>query len=157
MWLPLPVKGLSCNTFGVNYKHGKYQRNDSRYKPEFLSDNPLTCHCPNDNRMEFILSGGIYCLWFPSFFFFCTSTKRIPPLWSVIKTLRTGDADLRFYVTTVLDRWRKYAFLTRAGFPCTIHLIMQYIESVSEWSYWRMFIETWPHSELIFRYRASSI
>ena len=29
-----------------------------------------------------------------------------------------------------------------------IHLIMQYVEPVSEWSCWRMFIETWPHSEL---------
>jgi hypothetical protein len=58
-------------------------------------------------------------------------------------TLRTGDADLRFYITTVQDEWSKSAFLTRACFPCTIHLIMQYIEPVSEWSCWRMFIETW--------------
>jgi len=31
--------------------------------------------------------------------------------------LRTGDADLRFYVTTVQDRWRRFAFLryNRAG------------------------------------------
>ena len=72
-------------------------------------------------------------------------------------TLRTGDADLRFYITTVQDGWRKSAFLTRSCFPCTIHLIMQYIEPVSEWYCWRMFIETWPHSELIFRHRASSI
>ena len=72
-------------------------------------------------------------------------------------TLRTGDADLRFYITTVQDGWRKSAFITRACFPCTIHLIMQYIEPVSEWSCWRMFIETWPHSELTFRQRASSI
>ena len=28
-------------------------------------------------------------------------------------TLRTGDADLRFYVTTVQDGWRRFAFLTR--------------------------------------------
>ena len=74
-----------------------------------------------------------------------------------INTLRTGDSDLRFYNTTVQDGWRKSAFLTRAYFPCTIYLIMQYIEPVSEWSCWRMFIETWPHSELNFRYRASSI
>ena len=47
-------------------------------------------------------------------------------------TLRTGDADLRFYITTVQDGRRKSAFLTRASFPCTIHLIMQYIEPVSE-------------------------
>ena len=72
-------------------------------------------------------------------------------------TLRTGDADLRFYITTVQDRWRKSTFLTRACFPCTIHLIMQHIQPVSEWSCWQMFIETWPHSELTFRHRASSI
>ena len=75
----------------------------------------------------------------------------------LIKTLRTGDADLRFYITTVQEGCRKSAFLTRACFSCTIHLIMQYIEHVSEWSCWRMFIETWPHSELTFRHRASSI
>ena len=57
-----------------------------------------------------------------------------------INTLRTGDADLRFYITTVQDGWLKSAFLTRTCFPCTIHLIMQYIEPVSEWS-------CWPHSE----------
>ena len=62
-----------------------------------------------------------------------------------------------FYITTVQDGWRKSAFLTRACFPCTVHLIVQYIEPVSEWSCWRMFIETWPHSELTFRHRASSI
>ena len=28
-------------------------------------------------------------------------------------TLRTGDEDLRFYVTTVQDGWRRFAFLTR--------------------------------------------
>ena len=67
-----------------------------------------------------------------------------------INTLRTGDADLRFYITPVQDEWRKSAFLTRACFLCTVHLIMQYIEPVSEWFCWRMFIETWPHSELMF-------
>ena len=77
--------------------------------------------------------------------------------WTVFNTLRTGDADLRFYITTMQDEWRKSSFLTRASFPCTVHLIMQYIEPVSEWSCWRMFIETWPHSELTFRHRASSI
>jgi len=30
-----------------------------------------------------------------------------------VNTLRTGDADLRFYGTTVQDRWRRFAFLTR--------------------------------------------
>ena len=74
-----------------------------------------------------------------------------------VNTLRTGDAVLRFYITTVQDGWRKSAFLTRACFPCTVHLIMQYIEPVSECSCWRMFIETWPHSELTFRHRASSV
>jgi hypothetical protein len=74
-----------------------------------------------------------------------------------MNTLRTGDADLRFYITTVQDGWRKSAFLTRACFRCIIDLIMQYIETVSELSCWRMFIETWPHSELNFRHRASSI
>ena len=78
-------------------------------------------------------------------------------VYCAFNTLRTGDADLRFYITTVQEGWCKSAFLTRACFPCTIHLIMQYIEPVSEWSYWRMFIETWPHSELTFRHRASSI
>ena len=75
----------------------------------------------------------------------------------LINTMRTGDADLRFHITTVQDGWRKSAFLTRACLPCTVHLIMQYIEPVSEWSCWRMFVETWPHSELTFRHRASSI
>jgi hypothetical protein len=75
----------------------------------------------------------------------------------ILTTLKTGDADLHFYITTVRDGWRKSAFLTRACFPCTVHLIMQYIETVSEWSCWRVFIETWPHSELNFRHRASSI
>ena len=75
----------------------------------------------------------------------------------IFNTLRTGDADLRFYITTVQDGWFKSAFLTRACFPCTIHIIMQYIEPVSEWSCWRMLIETWPHSELTFRHCASSI
>ena len=53
----------------------------------------------------------------------------------MINTLRTDDADLRFYITTMKDGWRKSAFLTRACFPCTIHLIMQYTEPVSEWSF----------------------
>ena len=39
----------------------------------------------------------------------------------------------------------------------SLHSTLKYIEPVSEWSCWRMFIETWPHSELTFRYRASSI
>ena len=32
---------------------------------------------------------------------------------SVFNTLRTGDADLRFYVTTLQDGWRRFAFLTQ--------------------------------------------
>ena len=51
----------------------------------------------------------------------------------LLNILRTGDADLRFYITTVQDGWRKSAFLTRACLPRTINLIMQYIEPVSEW------------------------
>ena len=86
------------------------------------------------------------------------SVKISCTLWNLdFNTLRTGDVVLRFYITTVQDGWRKSAFLTRASFPCTIHLIMQYTEPVSEWSCWRMFVETWPHSELIFSHRASSI
>jgi len=59
-----------------------------------------------------------------------------------INTLWTGDAYLRLYITTVQDGCRKSAFLTRAWFPRTIHLITQYMEHFSEWSCWRMFIET---------------
>jgi hypothetical protein len=36
-----------------------------------------------------------------------------------INTLRTGDANLRFCITTVKVEWRKSAFLTRAWFPRT--------------------------------------
>jgi len=67
---------------------------------------------------------------------------RNPFLCTYLNTLRTGDADLRLYITTVQDGWRKSAFLTRAWFPRTIHLIMQYMEHFSEWPCWRMFIET---------------
>jgi len=28
-----------------------------------------------------------------------------------VNTLRTGDADLRFYITAVQDGWRRFAFL----------------------------------------------
>ena len=98
---------------------------------------------------------------YPTIFISCKHTPL--PLHSyivhshIINTLRTGDADLRFYITTVQDGWRKSAFLTCACFPYAIDLIIQYIEPVSEWSCRRMFIETWPHSELTFRHRASSI
>ena len=32
---------------------------------------------------------------------------------NLVSTLRTGDADLRFYITTVQDGWCRFAFLTR--------------------------------------------
>jgi len=48
-----------------------------------------------------------------------------PPDISIVNTLRTGDADLRLYITAVQDGWRKSAFLTRAWFPRAIHLITQ--------------------------------
>ena len=44
----------------------------------------------------------------------------------LLNTLRTGDANLRFYITTAQDGWRKYAFLTRAYFPCRIKLIFRH-------------------------------
>ena len=94
---------------------------------------------------------------FPCNYSRITNTSISTRCVNCLNTMRTGDADLRFYITTVQDGWRKSAFLTRACFPCTIQLIMKYIEPVSEWSCWRMFIETWPHSELTFRHRASSI
>jgi len=52
----------------------------------------------------------------------------------MINTLWTGDADLRLYISTVQDGLRKFAFLTRALFPRTTHLITQYMEHSSEWS-----------------------
>ena len=109
-------------------------------------------------RMILILNLVLYTdLYYFIFYNYLLFYLKIWLMHYIINTLRTGDADLRFYITTVQDRWRKSAFLTRACFPCTIHLIMQYIEPVSEWSCWRMFIETWPHSELTFKHRASSI
>jgi len=42
---------------------------------------------------------------------------EISLIYDFINTLRTGDADLRLYITTVQDGWRKSAFLTRACFP----------------------------------------
>ena len=52
--------------------------------------------------------------------------------WECLNTLRTGDADLRFYVSTVQDGWRKSAFLTCTWFPRTIHLITQYMKPFTE-------------------------
>ena len=69
-----------------------------------------------------------------------TGHDHIPPRSVHINTLWTGHADLRLYITTVQDGWRKSAFLTRAWFPRTTHLITQYMEHISEWSCWRMFI-----------------
>jgi hypothetical protein len=43
-----------------------------------------------------------------------------------VNTLRTADADLRLYITTVQDGRRKSAFLTRAWFPRAVHLITQW-------------------------------
>ena len=55
--------------------------------------------------------GGGGCMSAPPF---CASLlwigKTLP---FCINTLRTGDTDLRFYVTTVQDGWRRFAFLTR--------------------------------------------
>ena len=55
-------------------------------------------------------------------------------LWCLfrVNTLRTGDASLRFYITTAQDGWRKSAFLTRACFPCTIHLTFRHRASSVE-------------------------
>jgi hypothetical protein len=95
---------------------------------------------------------------FPHYFSDCVFMQSVrPPYWPMLKqllnTLRTGDADLRFYITTVQDGWRVFNMRL-----FSLHnTIMQYIEPVSEWSCWRMFIETWRHSELTFRHRASSI
>ena len=63
-----------------------------------------------------------------------------------INTMRMGDADLRFHIST-MQGWHKSAFLTRAWFPRAIHLIMQYIKPFTERSCCRIFIETWPHSD----------
>ena len=97
-------------------------------------------------------------------------------LWCVRETIITGETKkfrVNFLLTLThwgrvtqicvftLQLWKtddaNLRFLTRACFPCIIHLIMQYIEPVSEWSCLRMFIENWPHSELNFRHGASSI
>ena len=42
--------------------------------------------------------------------------SRLSDLNGKVNTLRTGDADLRLYITTVQDGLRKSAFLTRACF-----------------------------------------
>jgi hypothetical protein len=81
------------------------------------------------------------------------SSQHYTTFWDVkiiyitFNTLRTGDANLRFCITTVKDEWHKSAFLTHAWFPRTsLH---------NTWSVspngrpGRMFKETWPHSELM--------
>ena len=111
--------------------------------------------CPRDTGTYVATIGmSLYCLYLAHL---CALNAHLSLYFNYFNTMRTGDADLRFYITTVQDGWRKSAFLTCACFTCTIHLIMQYIEPVSEWFCWRMFIETWPHSELNVRHRASSI
>ena len=96
------------------------------------------------NRINWLKSLWLLYILHPLFLLLCLRYWQYC-LFRHFNTLRTGDADLRFYITTVQDGWRKSAFLTRACFSCIIDLIMQYIKPVSEWSCWRMFIETWPH------------
>ena len=88
----------------------------------------------NINWQDFAME--LLCfLWGRNVIFKCYVLKI-----GLINTLWAGDADLRLYIPTVQDGWRKSAFLTRAWFPRTTHLIMQYMEHFSEWSRWRMFI-----------------
>jgi hypothetical protein len=47
---------------------------------------------------------------------FAVLQKYLPAHHRQLNTLRTGDADLRLYITTVQDGWRKSAFLTSAWF-----------------------------------------
>jgi len=61
---------------------------------------------------------------------------------TTFNTLRTGDADLRFLHYNCARRMTQICVFNMCLFPCTIHLIMQYIEPVSEWSCLLMFIET---------------
>ena len=96
----------------------------------YQSDIGLTHHPLNICR-DLVPDGSISLSW---------HSQRVVVV--VVNTLWTGDADLRLYITTVQDGWRKSAFLTRSWFPRTIHLITQYMEHFSEWSCWRMFIET---------------
>ena len=52
------------------------------------------------HRCNYILLSQVYCVWQ------VVKTQTI-----IFNTLRTGDADLRFYVTTVQDGWGRFAFL----------------------------------------------
>ena len=149
--MPGGAKLFRCLTMSMYRVGDKLHLVQTSWQAKYLLFFPLTITTFVSN-MYFVLLGWHDVETFTSHFglhknwMFCS-----------VNTLRTGDADLRFYITTVQDGWRKSAFLTRACFPCTVDLIMQYVEPVSEWSCWRMFIETWPHSELTFRHRASSI
>ena len=168
-YLELNTKSPSLLPNVTLYSYGLSSKSIIRHHLDRVYTMVMLCKVSD----KYLLSGHTYLPLFPynSYYIFiiklscsylarsCTASAVNTNTFSVLRinTLRTGDADLRFYITTVQDGWRKSAFLTRACFPCTIHLIMQYIEPVSEWSWWRMFIETWPHSELTFRHRASSI
>jgi hypothetical protein len=104
----------------------------------------------------------IYAIMGSAFITFHRNNLKVPHYYHVcncwhtkvmhLNTLRTGDADLRLYITTVQDGWRKSAFLTSVWFPArsrVLDVITQYMAPVSEWSRWRLFIETWPHSQLM--------
>ena len=128
------------------------------YKLNFIITNSETKDAAQNDRKHCLtaMRALLYRVWMKTENVFFSGFRKYGYL-LFFNTLRTVDADLRFYITNVQDGWRKSAFLTRAFFPRTINLIMHYIEPVSEWSGWRMFIETWPRSELIFRHRASPI
>ena len=139
---------LHCVTKWTNYLSPRKKTNDFSKHEYFefkLNHPPFSGEMIRAKHSYDQLASNMTMLW-----------VQTNSLWH-LNTLRTGDADLRFHITTVQDGWCKSAFLTRACFPCTVHLIMQYTEPISEWSCWRMFIETWPHSELTFRHRASYI
>jgi hypothetical protein len=55
--------------------------------------------------------------------------------------------DVILHLQQYSRRLNLIVFLTRGWVPRTIHLITQYMEHISEWYCWRMFIETWPHFE----------
>jgi len=98
----------------------------------------------NAIKKDFVCILRPFCMFFLMKPHNCWDHKRCTSMLFIvnINTLWTGDADLRLYITTVEDGWRNSAFLTRVWFPRTINLITQYMEHISEWSCWRMFIET---------------
>ena len=85
------------------------------------SINPFSPHqSSNPFRPGKFRSTSFSSSWWTSFhnFFwqsplFHSLDMSIPLKLFGFKALRTGDADLRFYVTTVQDGWRRFAFLTR--------------------------------------------